>query len=204
MDITFSCRMCGQRVVIDEAGAGQLVDCPKCGTSLEVPHGSPAVTPNPSRAAAGNKKCPFCAETIKAEALICRFCRTDLRTGQPLLQKAVVTLPRNTFTPTRVLIFTGLLVVGIALYNVAEDGRKDLAKVGISSSSFTFNLQVGLGMIDPIQFKVRDLNEVRAERELRRKRVLEDLDLRLRAGQVGARDVNRTNAVPRAVLVTPE
>jgi hypothetical protein len=28
------------------------------------------------------KACPFCAETIKREALICRFCNYDLRSGQ--------------------------------------------------------------------------------------------------------------------------
>ena len=37
MDITFACESCGQNLVIDEAGAGLTIQCPKCGTSLEVP-----------------------------------------------------------------------------------------------------------------------------------------------------------------------
>jgi methyl-accepting chemotaxis protein len=50
MDITFNCGWCGQSIAIDEAGAGQLVDCPKCGKPLEVPHRSkpPAVPASPS------------------------------------------------------------------------------------------------------------------------------------------------------------
>ncbi len=40
MDITFNCGSCGQSLSIDEAGAGQLVDCPKCAKPLEVPYKS--------------------------------------------------------------------------------------------------------------------------------------------------------------------
>jgi hypothetical protein len=36
-DITFSCGWCGQGLVIEEAGAGLAVDCPKCKQPLTVP-----------------------------------------------------------------------------------------------------------------------------------------------------------------------
>jgi DNA-directed RNA polymerase subunit RPC12/RpoP len=45
MDISFNCDKCGQGIVIDEAGAGRLVDCPKCGQPLTVSsHAQLAVT----------------------------------------------------------------------------------------------------------------------------------------------------------------
>jgi predicted RNA-binding Zn-ribbon protein involved in translation (DUF1610 family) len=36
-DISFDCHGCGQRLVIESAGANKIVDCPKCGMVLVVP-----------------------------------------------------------------------------------------------------------------------------------------------------------------------
>jgi uncharacterized Zn finger protein len=38
MDIAFGCTKCRQHMVIDEAGAGLLVACPKCGLVIQVPN----------------------------------------------------------------------------------------------------------------------------------------------------------------------
>jgi DNA-directed RNA polymerase subunit M/transcription elongation factor TFIIS len=37
MDITFSCQNCGQHMIIDQAGAGLVIQCPKCRRDVTVP-----------------------------------------------------------------------------------------------------------------------------------------------------------------------
>ncbi len=83
MDITFACKICGQSVAIDEAEAGQLVGCPKCGAALIVPGKSKpsaeAATTSPASAPPfETEECPFCAKPIKRKACVCEHCGHDL------------------------------------------------------------------------------------------------------------------------------
>src|SRR5208282_1794377 len=57
MDISFNCSNCGTRILIDEAGAGMLVQRPKCNQSLTVPMANatePPAVPPPSSPVASN------------------------------------------------------------------------------------------------------------------------------------------------------
>ena len=47
MDFTFQCDKCGQRLSIDEAGAGALVLCPNCSHGISVPSSQQASTSTP-------------------------------------------------------------------------------------------------------------------------------------------------------------
>ncbi|HVM60318.1 MAG TPA: hypothetical protein VMV72_05560 [Verrucomicrobiae bacterium] len=46
MDIYFFCGSCGQHMVIDGAGTGLVIHCPKCGGNVTVPNDSETSPPS--------------------------------------------------------------------------------------------------------------------------------------------------------------
>jgi hypothetical protein len=113
MDIAFNCDHCGQSIVVEEAGAGLVAQCPKCGQSLRVPSAAagtfPAIpTESPSaNSLSDTKECPFCAETIKKTATVCRFCRCDLTTGKPSVGRSQLPILRTVAVLLLLAIFAG-------------------------------------------------------------------------------------------------
>jgi hypothetical protein len=67
-----------------------------------------------------SRKCPFCAEIIKREARVCRFCSRDLLPAEPplvLTGQEPHSRPSASKTDTRVkvLVLLGLVVIIVAI-----------------------------------------------------------------------------------------
>ncbi len=116
MDIIFHCGKCGQRIAIDEEGAGLEAQCPKCGADERVPPKPPerkirlktGNISDPSQPPPSGPPCPHCHEPLQEPgAVICLRCGWNLKTGKPLKTKT-----RRGFTiPWRMVANVALLAV---------------------------------------------------------------------------------------------
>lgn len=67
-------------------------------------------------------KCPFCAEEIKKEAIICRFCGYDLKTGKHREVKARSTVQDGVNIGCGMFIVLPLIIIGLCLLPLALAG----------------------------------------------------------------------------------
>lgn len=99
-DITIVCPGCSQQLDVPEDLLGQIVECPSCNQSIQLPEPEPSPAPStpskqkmvfrkPSKktfsfgrtsSSQGNKTkaCPFCGEEILSVAVKCKHCGSDL------------------------------------------------------------------------------------------------------------------------------
>ena len=79
-DVFFKCGSCGKHLVVDDAGAGQTINCPDCYAVLAVPEN------------VFIRECLLCktsvefSDDMKGEIISCPFCqkRFSLSGGEPI------------------------------------------------------------------------------------------------------------------------
>jgi predicted RNA-binding Zn-ribbon protein involved in translation (DUF1610 family) len=68
------CPSCNTVVTHPDSRAGQVVNCPKCGAQMQLPAAAGPAAPAAAAPGGQTKRCPYCGESILADAQKCRHC----------------------------------------------------------------------------------------------------------------------------------
>lgn len=83
-DIEFSCKGCGQHLEAPPEMAGETVECPQCGTRLEIPSLTKTTLIAPPPSPAAGQKCPECGADMAADAVLCIHCGFHQKLGKKI------------------------------------------------------------------------------------------------------------------------